>query len=144
MQLCHEAVDMIGFYLPHAGCALAPLQQLQQQHAALLPLLQHIPPQQPDDPQAPLVLLRGLQASGALQQVVGFGGSVCGQLPLRWCCNHPGCSNLAQRSEVLLVAGKSCVCGACRAARCGGRRGRRSCMHWGILLALVALLLFTP
>jgi hypothetical protein len=123
MQLCHEGVNRIGTYLPHAEIGVAPLQRLQQQHAALLLLLALIPPQQPDDsqvpddPQAPLVLLRSLQSSGVLQQVVSFASAVAGQLPLRWGCNHPGCSNLGQRSEVLLVAGKSCVCGACRAAR---------------------------
>jgi hypothetical protein len=120
MQICVEAVDKIGFYLPRAEIAAAPLQQLQQQRAALLPLLEQIPMQQPEDPQAPLLLLRtaqGLQSSGALQQVVRFAGAVAGQVPLRWGCNHPGCINLGQRSELLLVAGKSCVCGACRAAR---------------------------
>jgi hypothetical protein len=55
-----------------------PLQQLQQQHAALLPLLGPIPSWQPDeDPQAPLVLLRSLQSSGVLQQVVCFCGVCC-------------------------------------------------------------------
>jgi hypothetical protein len=114
--LCRDAVDRIGTYLPHAGIALAPLQQLQQQHAALLPLLEQIPMQRLDDAQA-LVLLRSLQSGGALPQVVSFAGAVAGQVPLRWGCNHPGCINLGQRSELLLVAGKSCVCGACRAAR---------------------------
>jgi hypothetical protein len=123
MQLCQEAVHKFGFYLPHAEIGVAPLQQLQQQHAALLPLLEQIPQQQPGNPQMPedaqasLALLRSLQSSGALQQVVCFAGAAAGQVPLRWGCNHPGCINLGQRSEVLLVAGKSCVCGACRAAR---------------------------
>jgi hypothetical protein len=118
MQVCHEAVNKIGHYLDCTGLAEGPLQQLQQQQqAALLPLLGPFPTRQPDDIYAGLALLHTLHSNGALQAVVSFAGSVCGQLPLRWGCSHPGCTNLAQRSEVLLVAGKSCVCGACRTAR---------------------------
>jgi hypothetical protein len=117
IPLCLQVVIDVGDHLHLAGIAAGPLQQLQQQQAALLPLLDQIPTEQPGDPAAPLAVLRSLQANGALQEMVSFAGGVCGQLPLRWGCNHPGCTNLAQRSEVLLVAGKSCVCGACRAAR---------------------------
>jgi hypothetical protein len=120
LQLCHEAVGSIGsnLHILHStGVAAVSLQQLQQQCAALLPMLGPFPTEQLDDPHAPLTLLRSLQASGTLQQVVRFAGAVAGQLPLRWGCNNPGCTSLEKRSEVLLVAGKSCVCGACRAAR---------------------------
>jgi hypothetical protein len=119
IELCRKIVADIGTHLHHAGIAAVPLQQLQQQQAALLALLSPLPlgvPQR-DDAEALLALLHTLHSDGALQAVVSFAGSVCGQLPLRWGCNHPGCTNLAQHSEVLLVAGKSCVCGACRAAR---------------------------
>jgi hypothetical protein len=115
--MCRHAVLAVGGQLHHAGIAAGPLQQLQQQQEALLALLGQIPTEQPDNAEALLAVLRSLQVGGALQAVVSFAGGVCGQLPLRWGCNHPGCTNLAQRSEVLLVAGKSCVCGACRAAR---------------------------
>jgi hypothetical protein len=38
-------------------------------------------------------------------------------LPVSWCCNNPGCSNMDGPSESALVASKSCLCSACRTAR---------------------------
>ncbi|WIA16312.1 hypothetical protein OEZ85_013011 [Tetradesmus obliquus] len=44
--------------------------------------------------------------------------AVAGRIPLKAACNNPGCVSLAQRSELLLVRGKSCVCSRYKAARC--------------------------
>jgi hypothetical protein len=55
-----------------------------------------------------------------LQQLRSFAQAVAGRLPLSSACNSPGCTNLAQRSELVLVGGKSCVCARCKAARGGG------------------------
>jgi hypothetical protein len=64
----------------------------------------------------------------AMQLLASFAEAVVAQLPLRWACNNPGCVNLQQQSELLLVGGKGCVCSGCRRARycC------RSCQvaHW--------------
>jgi hypothetical protein len=44
------------------------------------------------------------------QQLQEFGRALCYVLPSKYCCNNPGCSNLARLSEVELVSGKGCVC----------------------------------
>jgi hypothetical protein len=46
-----------------------------------------------------------------------------GRIPLSTACNNLGCVNLAQRSELLLVGGKSCVCSRCKTARYAARHG---------------------
>jgi hypothetical protein len=51
------------------------------------------------------------------QQLRSFAQAVAGRIPLSTARNNPGCVSLAQRSELLLVGGKSCVCGRCKAAR---------------------------
>jgi hypothetical protein len=38
-------------------------------------------------------------------------------LPVRCCCNNPGCASLAGPSEQQLVAGRGCMCARCRTAR---------------------------
>jgi hypothetical protein len=57
------------------------------------------------------------QETAAAQQLRSYAQAVAGRLPLSTACNNPGCVSLAQRSELLLVGGKSCVCGRCKAAR---------------------------
>jgi hypothetical protein len=57
------------------------------------------------------------QAAAAAQQLRAFAQAVSGRIPLSGACNNPGCVGLAQRSELLLVGGKSCVCARCKAAR---------------------------
>jgi hypothetical protein len=62
-----------------------------------------------------------LQRDGAalgpqlLQQVLHFAEGVCAALPLRHCCNNPGCINLGGLSEAGLVAGAGSRCSRCRA-----------------------------
>jgi hypothetical protein len=49
-----------------------------------------------------------------LQQVQEFAGGVCGALPLRHCCNNPGCVNMDGLSEAALVAGAGSRCSRCK------------------------------
>jgi hypothetical protein len=50
-----------------------------------------------------------------LQQVQHFAEGVCAALPLRHCCNNPGCLNLVGLSEAGLVAGAGSRCSGCKA-----------------------------
>jgi hypothetical protein len=106
VAMCMEA---LSGYLGTAGLPAQVLQQLLQQHAAEEEQLQ-------------------MMQSGAAQQLRSFAQAVMGRIPLSTACNHPGCSNLAQRSELVLVGGKSCVCACCKAARC------ETCCHLLIYL----------
>jgi hypothetical protein len=62
-------------------------------------------------------LQRASIAGGAqlLQQVMHLAEGVCAGLPLRHCCNNPGCVNLGGLSEAGLVAGAGSRCSRCRA-----------------------------
>jgi hypothetical protein len=62
-------------------------------------------------------LLGAIAAVGPqlLQQVLHFAEGVCAALPLRHCCNNPGCVNLGGLSEAGLVAGAGSRCSRCRA-----------------------------
>uniref|UniRef100_A0A383VFA4 phytol kinase n=1 Tax=Tetradesmus obliquus TaxID=3088 RepID=A0A383VFA4_TETOB len=62
-------------------------------------------------------LLAAVQEAGLPQQLRTFAQAVVGRIPLCTACNNPSCTSLAQRSELVLVGGKSCVCGRCKAAR---------------------------
>jgi hypothetical protein len=62
--------------------------------------------------------LQGAEAAPAVaQQLRSMGQAIAGRIPLTIACNNPSCTNLAQRSELVLVGGKSCVCARCKAAR---------------------------
>jgi hypothetical protein len=80
----------------------------------------------PQQQQAAAHALQQLLDSGKLQSWVAAARSA---LPLRWCCNNPGCSNLgtagskARGSELRRVAARQCsgcqsVC-YCQKVRCG-------------------------
>jgi hypothetical protein len=56
-------------------------------------------------------------AAAAAEQLSSMAQAVVGSIALSTACNNPGCSNLAQHSELVLVGGKSCVCARCKAAR---------------------------
>jgi hypothetical protein len=45
-----------------------------------------------------------------------------------YACNSPACSNVSGPSELLLVNGRSCVCGGCRVAHYCSRDRQRQ--HW--------------
>lgn len=65
-------------------------------------------------------LLRAQQDSSMQQlpkQLQACAALLCAQLPVRFCCNNPGCTNWSQASEVLLVGGKGCVCAGCKTSR---------------------------
>jgi hypothetical protein len=87
-----------------AGLPAEVLQQLQQQLTSL---------------QAVQAAGAGSSSGGSAQQLRSFAQAVAGRIPLSSACNNPGCVSLAQRSELLLVGGKSCVCAVsrCKAAR---------------------------
>jgi hypothetical protein len=59
------------------------------------------------------------EMTAAAELMCSFAQAVTGRIPLSIACNNPSCTNLAQRSELVLVGGKSCVCARCKAARCG-------------------------
>jgi hypothetical protein len=64
----------------------------------------------------PSLQLKGqLLAPALIQQAHAFAESVCAALPLRHCCNNPGCLNLGGLSEAGLVAGAGSRCSCCRA-----------------------------
>jgi hypothetical protein len=96
------------------------LQQLQQQQGQLVSVLLSASKrsrQIADNPQQLQQLLVDMQNNGVLQQLNSFLDSVAAQLPVRWMCNNPACTNLQQHSELMLVRGKSAVCSRCRKAR---------------------------
>jgi hypothetical protein len=51
------------------------------------------------------------------QQLSSFGTALCAAVPVRCCCNNPGCSELGEASELELVSGKSSRCSGCKLAR---------------------------
>jgi hypothetical protein len=50
-------------------------------------------------------------------QLLAVADELAAALPVRCCCNNPGCANLAGPSEQQLVGGRGCVCARCRTAR---------------------------
>jgi hypothetical protein len=78
-------------------------QQLTQQVVAATEQLKRLP--------------EATETTALAQQLRSFAQAVAGRIPLSTACNNPGCSNLQQRSELVLVGGKSCVCARCKAAR---------------------------
>ncbi|KAF6253319.1 hypothetical protein COO60DRAFT_429511 [Scenedesmus sp. NREL 46B-D3] len=106
-SLCMEALARC---LGAAGLHADVQQQLQQQQAAALQQLQSL--------QGAAGLAGAVGSSAQQQQQLrDFAQAVAARIPLSTACNNPGCVSLAQRSELVLVGGKSCVCGRCRAAR---------------------------
>jgi hypothetical protein len=103
-----ECMQALSRFLPIAGLPAEVLQQLQQQ--------QETAQQQLTSVQAGAAAATGSDSSNR-QQLRSFAQAVAGRIPLSTACNNPGCVSLAQRSELLLVGGKSCVCGRCKAAR---------------------------
>jgi hypothetical protein len=114
-------VDMFPRYLEMAGLSSDVQQQLEQQVAAA------------SDKVAGLqgaVLLAASRAwpsnerpyAGlAAQQLSSMAQAVAGSIARSTACNTPSsCSNLAQRSELVLVGGKSCVCARGKVTSSGG------------------------
>jgi hypothetical protein len=113
-------VDVFPKYLAMAGLSSEVQQQLEQQAAAAYEQVADfheamLPP--PSAATAGTTSNRQPDAAAAAQQLNSMAQAVVGRIPLSTACNHPGCSNLAQRSGLVLVGGKSCVCGRCKAAR---------------------------
>jgi hypothetical protein len=100
-------------YLGRAGLQPDQLQQLQEQHAAAMMQLEELREQHAAA--GPAVSQQ--QLSAVAQQLHSFAQAVAGRIPLRSACNNPCCTNLQQRSELVLVGGKGCVCARCKAAR---------------------------
>jgi hypothetical protein len=101
-----------------AGLPAEVLQQLQQQAAAAKEQLSL---------QAGLAAGAAPDSSSAEQQLRAFAQAVMGRIPLSSACNNPSCVSLAQRSELLLVGGKSCMCARCKAARYAAGEGSAAC-----------------
>jgi hypothetical protein len=64
-----------------------------------------------------LPMLKAAVSAELAQQLVDFAAALSGCFPAKLCCNAPGCSSLANRSELEAVSGKSCMCGRCKTAR---------------------------
>jgi predicted RNA-binding Zn ribbon-like protein len=112
--LCETALRVFKEQLPQACVPADALQDLLQELATLMRMtVEAIAAQEAanDDVELPEQLQHLLSEFGV------FAVHVIGQLPLRWACNHPGCINLGQTSELALVGGKSCVCSGCKSAR---------------------------
>jgi hypothetical protein len=116
---CEWCVAALPCYLNAVGLPADVLLQLKEQQAAVLALLGNLS----DDAAAAAdcstvqQLLADMHEVSLLQKLCKFAQAVAGRIPLSTACNNPGCVSLAQRSELLLVGGKSCVCGRCKAAR---------------------------
>jgi hypothetical protein len=59
-----------------------------------------------------------------LSKIEGAGLSVL-RLATPYACNNPACSSVSGPSELLLVNGRSCVCGGCRVAHYCSRACQR-------------------
>jgi hypothetical protein len=66
------------------------------------------------------------KAGSRIQQLAA---AVSAQYPISWCCNNPGCCNLAGLSELELVSGCSSNyrCSGCRIASCCSKGCQVSC-----------------
>jgi hypothetical protein len=118
----YKCMELLSSHLGAAGLPAEVLQQLQQQAAAAQ---EHIAAaqQQVSSLLAGHATGVGLDTSRA-QQLCSFAQAVAGRIPLSVACNNPGCVSLAQRSELLLVGGKSYSrCARCKAVRCDVREG---------------------
>jgi hypothetical protein len=117
-------VDVFPKYLAMAGLSREVQQQLGQQAAAAYEQVADfydamLPPAAAAAAAAAAVATSNSKtdAAAAAQQLNGMAQAVIGSISLSTACNNPACSNLAQRSELVLVGGKSCVCARCKAAR---------------------------
>jgi hypothetical protein len=100
-------------HLGLAGLTPGQLQQLQEQHAAAMVQLDEL-----WDTHAVAGPTGSVpQFSAVAQQLQSFAQAVAGRIPLNSACNNPSCVSLGQSSELVLVGGKSCVCGRCKSAR---------------------------
>jgi hypothetical protein len=100
-------------HLGRAGLPPDQQQQLQEQHAAAMMQLNQL--QVAYAAAGPAFGMQRL--SSVAQQLLSLAQAVAGHIPVRSACNNPSCVNLQQRSELVLVGGKGCVCGRCKAAR---------------------------
>jgi hypothetical protein len=100
-------------HLDLAGLTPGQLQQLQEEHTAAMVQLDKL-----QDTHAVAGPTDSMpQLSAVAQQLRSFAQAVAGRIPLNSACNNPSCMSLGQSSELVLVAGKSCVCGRCKSAR---------------------------
>jgi hypothetical protein len=103
-----ECLKMLSRFLGAAGLPAEVLQQLQLQQAEVEEQLSSLQDKQAAAPD-----------SSSAHQLQTFAQVVMGRIALSSACNNPGCVNLAQRSELLLVGGKSYSrCARCKAVRC--------------------------
>jgi hypothetical protein len=117
MLLCTNLLDLLREHSPATGLPEEVLQNLllqEQQHVALNVELARFMRSGIDG--TALQELHNLRQQH-MPKLASLAGQVVAQLPLRWACNHPGCVNLGQASELVLVGGKGCVCSGCRSAR---------------------------
>jgi hypothetical protein len=115
LELVTSCMVALTSHLCRAGLPPDQLQQLQEQHAAAMVHVCEL--QRAHAGTGPVVSMQQQQLSSAMQQLCSFAQAVAGRIPLTVACNNPCCTNLAQRSELVLVRGKSCVCARCKAAR---------------------------
>jgi hypothetical protein len=125
MPAVAQCMEMLSCYLGTAGLPAEVLQQ----HAAVHEQLQRL--------HRAAAAGAALVSSSTAEQLRSSAQAVMSRIPLSTACNNPGCSNLAQRSELVLVGGKSCVCARCRAARCAA-----ACKGWGTSCDLLHCCMF--
>jgi hypothetical protein len=109
VSLAHRTLQVLLRNIMQADLPAEVLQQLQQQQAAVQELLNSL--------QAQIASGASADSSSAQQQLRAFAQAVAGYTPLSTACNNLGCMSMSQRSELLLVGGKCCVCARCKAAR---------------------------
>uniref|UniRef100_A0A383VU42 phytol kinase n=1 Tax=Tetradesmus obliquus TaxID=3088 RepID=A0A383VU42_TETOB len=115
---CEHCVDSLLSGLNVAGLPADVMLLLEGQGQAALAVLKKLRDDaKPAEEYSISEQLADMLESCLLQQLHSFAQAVVGRIPLSTACNNPGCVSLAQRSELLLVGGKSCVCGRCKAAR---------------------------
>jgi hypothetical protein len=141
MQHMSAVVAWLGLQLPlllpsyAAGMQQQLLQQQGQLQASLQQLTAALQAARIDDvlassAEAELNIAAVIQAMHAVniqgqggqlmqlsQQLSSFGTALCAAVPVRCCCNNPGCGEMGEASELELVSGKSSRCSGCKLAR---------------------------
>jgi hypothetical protein len=125
LEAVDGAVQRLGRQLAAAAAAAAMHpelgKQMKQQAMLQKAVQQAVGDFQAGDPEKLQYTAADLQRAGQLlgpqllQQAQEFVEGVCGALPLRHCCNNPGCLNMGGLSEAALVAGAGSRCSGCRA-----------------------------
>jgi hypothetical protein len=114
LQAVQSCMAALTNHLGRARLQPDQLQQLQEEHATATRQLDEVK-QARQGTWAAVSMQQQLPALA--QQLCRLAQAIAGHIAISNACNNPSCSNLAQRSELVLVGGKCCVCANCKAAR---------------------------